>query len=322
VLDIGLCDATIPSLLPGGNPTHLVDAGNALLGGKGKKGAFRHHGGSDRIAANTMPARIRELFKDHLNSTEAPIILLVYHEEETINYIRNTGVDVSAWRSGLRTLLFPDRLQNMRRDRSPPRRYSNASHPVDNRQSPNSHRRPNSRSRSPRRNSMSYSSPSRQHNSSSRISSTAYFSQRTYAPVYVVDVRQLYMRLMQVTSERLIEVISAFGLGSADEWCAGNEAVSIIDIWRLMVSGVAIDEQRAQRQVGVNQPPLEPKVDSSADAGPSSLGGGGGGGDDSDDEQDPNDIMVRNPGPLAPNTGGAYSNLDESDYEVQSDDSD
>ena len=118
---------------------------------------------------------------------------------------------------------------DLRRDRSPPRRYSNASHPVDNRQSPNSRRRENSRSLSPVRNSMSYSSPSRQYNSSSRTSSTVYFSQRTYAPVYVVDVRQLYMRLMQVKSERLIEIISAFGLGSADEWCAGNEAVYVLN---------------------------------------------------------------------------------------------
>lgn len=39
------------------------------------------------------------------------MILLVYHEEETKNYIRNMGVDVSAWRSGLRTLLFSDHLQ-------------------------------------------------------------------------------------------------------------------------------------------------------------------------------------------------------------------
>ena len=88
-----------------------------------------------------------------------------------------------------------------------------------------------------------------------------------------------------------------------------------------MVSGVPIDEQRAQREVGVNQPPLESQVNSSADAGPSSLGGGGGG-DDSDDERDPNDIIIRNPGPSAPKTEGAYSNLDESDYEPQSDDSD
>lgn len=44
-----------------------------------------------------------------------------------------------------------------------------------------------------------------------------------------MDVRQLYMRLMQVKSERLIEIISAFGLGSADEWCAGNEAVYVLN---------------------------------------------------------------------------------------------
>jgi len=32
------------------------------------------------------------------------------------------------------------------------------------------------------------------------------------------------MRLMQTTSERFIETVFAFGLGNANEWCAGNEA--------------------------------------------------------------------------------------------------
>ena len=63
------------------------------------------------MASDELPLRIREVFKDHLNPTEAPMILLVYHEEETMNYIRNVGVDISAWRSGLRSLLFPERLQ-------------------------------------------------------------------------------------------------------------------------------------------------------------------------------------------------------------------
>ena len=72
--------------------------------------AFRH-GSSDKIAANAVPARVQEIFKDHVSSTEAPLILLVYHEEETINYIRNMDVDISGWRTGLRDLLIPDRLQ-------------------------------------------------------------------------------------------------------------------------------------------------------------------------------------------------------------------
>ena len=83
---------------------------------------------------------------------------------------------------------------------------------------------------------MSYSSPSRYHQgSSSRMSSTVYYNKRTYAPVYVVDVRQLYMRLMQVNSERLIEIISAFGLGSGDGWCAGNEAVYVLNFYALNI---------------------------------------------------------------------------------------
>ena len=32
-----------------------------------------------------------------------------------------------------------------------------------------------------------------------------------------------------MNSERLIETISAFGLGSADGWCAGNEAVYVLN---------------------------------------------------------------------------------------------
>ena len=72
--------------------------------------AFRH-GSSDKVAANAVPARVQEIFKDHVNSTEAPLILLVYHEQETMNYIRNMDVDISGWRTGLRDLLIPDRLQ-------------------------------------------------------------------------------------------------------------------------------------------------------------------------------------------------------------------
>jgi hypothetical protein len=37
------------------------------------------------------------------------------------------------------------------------------------------------------------------------------------------------MRLMQTHSERLTEIISAFGLGKAEEWCAGNEAVYVLN---------------------------------------------------------------------------------------------
>ena len=36
VLDVGFCDASVPSLHPN-TATHIVDAANALLGGKGKK---------------------------------------------------------------------------------------------------------------------------------------------------------------------------------------------------------------------------------------------------------------------------------------------
>lgn len=79
-----------------------------------------------------------------------------------------------------------------------------------------------------------------------------------------------------------------------------------------MVAGVAIDEQRAQREASIDS---ETNADVSTEAGPSSFGG-----DDSDDERDPNDIVVKDPGPSASTTLGAYHNLDESDYESQDSD--
>ena len=55
-----------------------------------------------------MPARIQELFKDSISPTDKPMILLVYHEEMTMNYLRNIGVDTTRWRDLLKDLIMPE----------------------------------------------------------------------------------------------------------------------------------------------------------------------------------------------------------------------
>lgn len=52
--------------------------------------------------AAMLPSRIQNLFQGR----KSPMILLVNKEEETMNFLRNMGVDVSQWRYGLRALLF------------------------------------------------------------------------------------------------------------------------------------------------------------------------------------------------------------------------
>ena len=93
-------------------------------------------------------------------------------------------------------------------------------------------RRGRSRSRSPRRsvkpdpdgpyfsNSHGYSrrpSPPRSHND------------RIYAPVYIVEVKQLYikMMLMENGGGSIVEMAQRFNMREEDndKWCAGNEAV-------------------------------------------------------------------------------------------------
>jgi len=56
-----------------------------------------------------LSRRVKELFKDHEGTkSENPIILLISKEEETLNLLRNSGVEVSGWRSGIRDLIISD----------------------------------------------------------------------------------------------------------------------------------------------------------------------------------------------------------------------
>ncbi|KAF8966174.1 hypothetical protein BDZ97DRAFT_723826 [Flammula alnicola] len=112
ILDIGICDATLPTLIPDySSARHIIHSGNILLGRKGPKKPFIY-GNSEIVTAAMMPHRIQENFKEFQKATEKPMVLLVNREEETVNFLRNMGVDVSAWqRYGLRDLLIPKNSQ-------------------------------------------------------------------------------------------------------------------------------------------------------------------------------------------------------------------
>jgi len=84
--------------------------------------------------------------------------------------------------------------------------------------------RPRPRSRSPRRSSDAASSSYDRHD---RPESTPDDSDlRCGAPVYVVDVKQLYVSLMQteVASENVANISERLELSVNLGWCAGNES--------------------------------------------------------------------------------------------------
>ncbi|KAF8203864.1 hypothetical protein BJ912DRAFT_941248 [Pholiota molesta] len=307
VLDIGFCNTVLPSITPEySTAIHIVHSGNIFLGRKGPKQPFRH-GDTESIMAAMLPNRIQNLFQGR----KSPMILLVNKQEETMNFLRNMGVDVSQWRYGLRGLLFGSK---------------------SNSQSSNYHNS-RSRSRSPsRRNHQDYNSryPSSHQDQ--------YNTRRPppYAPVYVLDIHQLYVKLMQAQDAQLVvDIARRLELPVEDGWCAGNEAPLLIDIWRSMISGPPIDDQRDLR-TGVAAPETEAQVNPTPGplTAPSSDGPiqqqSGGGSDSEDSEADPNAYFdqTRNqnqrPAQKAPEApkAVAYGDWDQSDYGSDSEESD
>lgn len=146
------------------------------------------------------------------------------------------GVDISGWRSGIRDLFLPDSGRVGIHTHSSPRR-GGPSHSRQSSFSTNSHSptlqryRNRSRSRSPdradRRHSASSSSSSR-YLHDQRDSEVPPSTRQSYAPVYVLDVRQLYVKLMQVTKvDGVPDIARFFKLTDEEGWCAGNESASV-----------------------------------------------------------------------------------------------
>ncbi|KAJ3509525.1 hypothetical protein NLJ89_g5177 [Agrocybe chaxingu] len=360
VLDIGICDAHMPTLRPNhGTAQHISDKANAMLGRKQPKKPFRH-GESETLPNDAVRARLRVVFQDRQGpSAPTPMILLVYHAEQTLNYLKNMGVDTSHWRSGIKDLLMSENSR-VERDSSPPRYGSRDPRKYS---SPPYGRETSyttldfgsrSRSRSPSRRSShdqsrytpssysagskypssttasSYTATSLSYNSgTANISNTPTPARQSYPPVYVLDVRELFARLMISQFEwGVVEMARTFRMTDEDGWCAGNEAVMIIDIWRDMVSSLPIDDQRILRSNALNPRFASSSASATAtasaepvDAKPKNLY-------DEDSDEDPNDFVFRpaaGSGGVLPQTSSAPVNddpynFDQSDYGGSDDD--
>ncbi|RDB21809.1 hypothetical protein Hypma_010899 [Hypsizygus marmoreus] len=315
LLDCGLAEATIPDLKHKAETSlHFTFSSQAFLN-QGSARLDFVHGASESLASTVISARLQEFFKDYTQPTSQPMILLVHNEEQSLNALENLGVDTSLWarKSGLRKLFYE--TVKVKGEASP-------SFPSDTRRSyekePNGYEyrnnRPRSRSRSPRRSSgqSSYASrsssfrdtrsPSRRH-----LEDYDYAQQRrnTYAPVYIVDIQEQYKKLMQTAlgAGSVNKIAEHLGISKDLGWCAGNEAVLIIDVWRSMISGPAIDEQRTLRTIRQGRSRTAVKEPESADV-------TGDVGDESD--MDPNDI-VQTAVPQAvgdPDSGSDYGESD------------
>jgi hypothetical protein len=131
----------------------------------------------------------------------------------------------------------------------------------------------------------------------------------------------------------VVDIGHRFGLTDVVGWCAGNEAGSayfyispgnlsdalnrlslLIDIWRSMVAGPPIDDQREMRSGGRTEvkDEQEPQSPSVADAihRPSM---------DSEDEEDPNDYMPQPEAQRRVEAARDGYGFDESDYGSDSD---
>ncbi|KAF9467664.1 hypothetical protein BDZ94DRAFT_1248699 [Collybia nuda] len=307
VLDVGIAEADIPGIFPR-SPIHIRGSWNAYLS-RGKQGNFRY-GTTEELDRDSANLRVKQYFADKIGSNTHPTILLVHDRQTTLNFLKNCGVDTNNWELGIKGLLGFETFKKVKsepglsRPNDPRRQQPTTSSSRHDDYKQRQHR-PRSRSRSPRRSSESpykpYRSPRRGPPSPRHRPGP-----RTHPPIYVIDIQELYMKLMQTQfgSESVNAISKQFGQPDVAEWCAGNEAMHIIDIWRSMISGASIDDQRANRTA----PPPQLQYDTYAQTTqriPDLA--------DSDEERDPNDFAAIPATALLVSGAGTYGD-DDSDY--------
>ncbi|KDR72945.1 hypothetical protein GALMADRAFT_252303 [Galerina marginata CBS 339.88] len=342
VLDVGYCGALIPSLQADyTSAKHIIHIGNSVMGGGRPKKPF-NHGNSEKVSATAMPAHIQDIFREFQQSTENPMILLVYNRQLTKNFLQKMGVNTQTWCLGLKDLIMPKSYARQSPAQSPNRHSSNQYTHGRGRSSDNnilSYGSPDldrngmkrSRSRSPRMDGRNNTyqnpypaSPSMQSNRGKNYrdrrtpSPPAAQARRRYSPVFVLDIQQLYQKLTGNDQVKdVVDIAQNLGLTNVDGMCAGNEAGLMIDIWKSMVSGPPIDEQR--KVIGEQQK-LRAEgggqgVHATPGAGPSNSAPLV---VDSDDEQDPNDVVAQPHNAQPASAGQDPYNFNESDHESAS----
>ncbi|KAJ8496805.1 hypothetical protein ONZ51_g900 [Trametes cubensis] len=234
-----------------------------------------------------------------------PKILLVHDQTMALCVLRSFGVDTSAWKTGIKDLLY---AQGARRTRERDSISGTKDYKQDRKEEWT-----RERSRSPRRHSSGVESRRRPRSPP---------SPHHPPPVYIVDVRTMYQTLMQLPfrddsvldSAKALNVRDTAPVRGEDDgvvyedvdptsWCAGRESRLLGYMWEDMANSIAIDEQRALRH-RFSKEPIE-------DYG--QLAGGHEG-----DDADPNDILQ--PAPYPSNSASAPRPMGMFDSDSEDDD--
>ncbi|KAG6831002.1 hypothetical protein H0H87_006575 [Tephrocybe sp. NHM501043] len=247
LLDCGLAQATLPDATDGTSlryreksVIHISFYTNRMLSAGSPKLKFKH-GETEELDDLATSARLKEFFATTIyqgsSVGSAPVILLIHNALVAMNALRNLGVDTSEWKIGLKDLFEISATQGDYRDdrriKANSRQYRNNSYHTNDRDN----RR--GRSRSPAR-----SAPSHRN-----LSSSSPLIRKVFAPVYVVDIKVLYEALMQssVASESVASIAGPRGLHLDD-----SKGCTMVDIWREMISGSSINQQRELRNKNRN----------------------------------------------------------------------
>lgn len=173
-----------------------------------------------------MQETTQDFFKDYRFRSSKTVILLVFNKELTLNYLHNINVDTSAWSHDVKDLLSSNFLLSSQHHRAQSSQIYSSARPG-----PSNNDRSRSRSPRPRDPRVPYNSSTFQSNRGERYDTSLSQSgghnqgSNLYPPVCIVDVQQLYFKLMsndQVKS--VVSIARHFGITNEDGVCAGNEA--------------------------------------------------------------------------------------------------
>ncbi|KAF9563700.1 hypothetical protein CPC08DRAFT_748819 [Agrocybe pediades] len=234
VLDIGLCEASIPSLDPRlATCRHIVNSKTKLLaGGPGRPRTEFHYAESEDLSEEEIRAQIHQFFSGHQTSTRQPILIIVFDREITLAYLRTLGINTDDWRDGARDLLIAED------------KYSEPTYRERGASSSKIH------DRSPRRGVKQDTDFQSNRRPSPLRSASRPTDEMLYPPVSVIDIKKLYATLTNIvetddTTWYIDTVARTLGIAvPAPGMCAGNEAVLALDVWKFMISGDPIDERR------------------------------------------------------------------------------
>ncbi|PPQ77455.1 hypothetical protein CVT24_009915 [Panaeolus cyanescens] len=295
VLDYGFASACLPSVEPIKEATvHMLNSDNANMRQKDYTQLEYSHNKALEINSEEIRSRLKKRFNDEVDPA-SPTILLVFDQEMALKCLKRNGVNTERWCIGLRDLIMGEegRGENQAYRRSPSRQ-SSSRFPADRRSLSPRRQAPGSHRYSGHLPYRDYGQPSTSHS-------------REHAPVYILDILDLYRRVTgDLKTTHITDAASHFLDASVPKgWCGGIEACLLIDIWRKMISGESIDQQH---DIEVNRRHASKPEKQEANEVFDDL---------DDDEVDPNQIAS---GPSSFNTSSKPTAMEEESDEGDSDD--